>query len=253
MFAMSAIATGTASAAAPEFGQCLKKAKAEGTGFSDSKCTKAGSEKTAKYEWLPGAVAGKNGFTTKGGTATLATKGGKTVTCTSEKSSGEYIVGGTNKNESTTVEFAGCVSSGFKCTTVGKGEGELVTNELIGEVGFENVAKKKTALKLEPAPSAKGKFITFKCVGLEIAVRGKGEAAGAGILVNIKNDKMTATESLKYKASKGVQKPVKWEGPNPETYLESSFEKLAFEQSGQTVTSVVTNNAGMKYELNLIV
>jgi hypothetical protein len=198
-------------------------------------------------------VAGKNKFVSSGSTATLATKGGKTVTCTSEKSQGEYLADGSNKRESTVVEFAGCVSSGFKCTTSGKSEGELVTNELIGEIGFENAAKKKTALKLEPAPAAKGKFIVFKCVGLEVAVRGKGEAAGAGILVNIKNDKMTATETLKYKASKGVQKPVKWEGPNPETYLESSFEKLAFEQSGQTVTSVVTNNAGMKYELNLIV
>ncbi len=185
--------------------------------------------------------------------ATLATKGGKTVTCSSEKSSGEYLVGGNNKQESTTVEFAGCVSSGFKCTTEGKAEGELVTNELIGEIGFENKAAKKTALKLEPAASAKGKFITFKCVGLEVAVRGKGEEKGAGILVNIKNDTMTATETLKYKATKGVQKPVKWEGPNPETYLESSFEKLPFEQSGQTVTSTVTNEGGMKYELNLFV
>ena len=72
-------------------------------------------------------------------------------------------------------------------------------------------------------------------------MRGKGEAAGAGILVNIKNDKMTTTETLKYKATKGVQKPVKWEGPNPETYLESSFEDLPFEQSGQVITSTVTN------------
>jgi hypothetical protein len=255
-FVVSVAATASASAAAPEFGRCVKQtanAKKEYSGsYSDSKCTKAVSEaekaKKGKYEWEPGFGA-KRGFTTKGGAATLATKGGKTVTCTSETSTGEYLNDGTNKKESTTVEFGGCVSNSFKCTTEGKSAGELVTNELIGEVGFENIAKKKTALKLSPAASAKGKFIEFKCVGLEVKVQGKGGEAGAGILVNIKNDKMTTTEALKYKATKGVQKPVKWEGPNPETYLESNFEKLGYEQSGQTVTSTVTNEEPL--ELNL--
>ena len=252
---VSAAATATASATAPEFGRCIKQVAVEKKykgKYSDSKCTKevppAEVEKKGKYEWSPGPGA-NNKFTTSGGAATLATKGGKTVTCTSEKSGGEYITGGDNKHESTIVEFAGCKSNGFACTTVGKASGELVTNELLGEVGYENLAKKKTALKLYPAPSAKGKFIEFKCVGLEIKVRGKGEEAGAGILVNIKNDKMTTTEALKYKATKGVQKPVKWEGPNPETYLESNFENLGYEQSGQTITSNVKNEEAI--ELNL--
>jgi len=173
------------------------------------------------------------------------------VTCTSENSSGEFIAGTDNKHEATTVKFNGCSSSSFKCKTTGAAEGELITNPLEGEVGFENKAKKKTALKLYPAPSAKGKFIEFKCIGLEVKVRGKGEEAGAGILVNIKNDKMTTTETLKYKATKGVQKPVKWEGPNPETYLESNFENLGYEQSGQTITSTVKGEEPL--ELNIFV
>jgi hypothetical protein len=253
----SVAATATASAAAPEFGRCLKNVpvgKKYSGSYSDSKCTKAVApaekESKGKYEWLPGPGP-KNGFTSSGGTATLATKGGKTVTCTSEKSSGEFIAGTDNKHEQTTVEFAGCKSNTFACTTAGKASGELVTNELLGEVGFENAAKKKTALKLYPAPSAKGKFIEFKCIGLEVKVRGKGEEAGAGILVNVKNDKMTATETLKYKATKGVQKPVKWEGPNPETYLESNFENLGYEQSGQTITSTVKGEEPL--ELNIFV
>jgi hypothetical protein len=258
-FVVSVAATASASAAAPEFGRCVKQVavnKVYSGSYSDSKCTKAVSEaekaKKGKYEWEPGFGA-KRGFTTKGGAATLATKGGKTVTCTSEKSTGEYLNDGTNKKESTTVEFGGCVSNSFKCTSAGAGEesGRLVTNPLIGEIGFENKAAKKTALKLTPAPSAAGKFIEFKCVGLEVKVQGKGGESGAGILVNIKNDKMTTTESLKYKATKGVQKPVKWEGPNPETYLESNFEKLGYEQSGQTVTSTVTNEEAL--ELNIFV
>ena len=49
-------------------------------------------------------------------------------------------------------------------------------------------------------------FIEFECTGLVLKVRGH-------VLVNvpIKNDKMTSTETLKFKASKGKQKPEKWE------------------------------------------
>jgi hypothetical protein len=56
--AISSVAVATASAEAPEFGRCIKKAKAEGAGYSDAGCTTAvGSG--AKYEWLsgPGAKA----------------------------------------------------------------------------------------------------------------------------------------------------------------------------------------------------
>src|SRR5262245_26706047 len=136
----SIAATATASATAPEFGRCVKNVPVEkkySGSYSDSKCTKAVApaekEKKGKYEWLPGP-GDNNKFTTSGGAATLATKGGKTVTCTSEKSSGEFIAGTDNKHESTIVEFAGCVSNTFKCTTEGKGSGELVTRELLGEV-----------------------------------------------------------------------------------------------------------------------
>jgi len=261
-FVVSVAMSASASAAAPEYGQCLKGTEHSESNYDSSKCIKLASEDTGLteaerlkkgvYKWTPGFVAGKTEFTTTGGAATLKTKGGKTVTCTSEKSTGKYLEDGTNKKESTTVEFAGCASSGFACTTVGKATGELVTRELIGEVGFENKLKKKTALKLEPGPTASLKFIEFKCVGLEIKVRGKGEEAGAGILVNIKNDAMKFEEILKYKATAGVQKPVKWEGPNPTTFLESNFENTGYEQSGQEIESKVKNVGSQKYELNAV-
>ena len=262
-FLVSVAMSATASAAAPEYGQCVKGTEHSESNYDSAKCIKLASEDTGNTEaerlkkgvwkWKPGVVAGKNEFTSKGGAATLKTKGGKTVTCESEKSTGTYLEDGTNKKESTVVQFAGCQSSTFACTTVGKGTGELETRELIGEVGFENKALKKTALKLEPAPSAALKFIEFKCVGLEIKVRGKGEVAGAGILVNIKNDAMKFEETLKYKQLNGVQKPVKWEGPNPETFLESNFENTGYEQSGQEIESKVNNVGNIKYELNAVV
>jgi hypothetical protein len=48
--AISAVAVASASAAAPEFGRCIKKAKAEGSGFSNAGCTTS-VESGAKYEW----------------------------------------------------------------------------------------------------------------------------------------------------------------------------------------------------------
>jgi hypothetical protein len=258
VFAVSVAFAGTASATAPEYGQCLKGAEHSKSNYDSAKCFKLAGEdavseaeqlKKGVWKFTPGFIPGKTNFSTTGGLATLKTKGGKTVTCESEKSTGKYLEDGTNKKEETTVEFAGCKSSGFACTTTGKGTGELVTNALLGEVNWENKVKFKTALKLWPKPPNLH-FIDFNCVGLHIEVRGKGEESGAGILVNVKNGAMKSEEILKYKATSGVQKPVKWEGPNPTTYLESNFEGTGFEQSGQEIESKVKNQEGVKYELN---
>ncbi len=266
VFAMSAIASGSASAAAPEYGQCLKKAKKSLPAYSDSKCTKEALELAkGTYEWVPGPKAGENKFTTTGGAATLLTVKGETVTCTSEKSTGEYLVGGNNKEEKTTVSFAGCKSNGLTCTTEGKSPGELETNELVGVVGFEKtpgLTGRKTDLLLHAGPTAaKHFFIAFKCTeALTIEVQGKGNGENEGILVPIKNDAMKSVEILKYKQSKGTQKPVKWDpkdsgltGYSEETFLESNFQKTGFSKSGQTVESTVTNTGGVKYELNAFV
>ncbi len=60
--AISAVAVSSASAAAPEFGRCVKKAKAEGTGYSNSGCTTSASGSEAKYKWESGPGANP-GFT----------------------------------------------------------------------------------------------------------------------------------------------------------------------------------------------
>jgi hypothetical protein len=254
--ALGAVGVATASAEAPEFGRCLKKAEPSLPGYSDSKCTKAATEaKNGKYEWVPGAVPGKNGFEIAGGVLTWATKAGQTMTCTSMKGEGEYSLTNNKRWSGVVLEVAGCTHGfgGVPCTTTGRASGELVFNELEAEVGYEDLSKKTTALKLYPASSAGDKFITFKCGTLSVDLRGKGGEAGAGVLVNINNNKMTASELLKFKATKAVQQPVIWEGLPEETYLEQSFESLGYEQAGWTVTWSVTNDEAMKYELNLLV
>lgn len=53
LLAIGGVAASTAAAEAPEFGRCIKKAKAEGSGFSSANCTTAvGSG--AKFEWQAG-------------------------------------------------------------------------------------------------------------------------------------------------------------------------------------------------------
>jgi hypothetical protein len=240
-FGLSAVAAASASAEAPEYGRCIKKAKAEGKGYTANKCTVAGEGTKAKYEWVPGAV--KRGFTTTGGAGKLETVGNKTVTCETESSSGEFSA--TNfKQETTSVRFAGCKSQGFPCTTEGLKQGELETRELLGEVGLETGTK--TDLELRPGPTAKGLFIAFSCIGLKVEVR--AHPGSGGILAPIKNDAMKTTESLKYKATKGKQKPTKWANSSEEQYLESNFAGTGFEQAGQTITSTVTTEEPL--ELN---
>jgi hypothetical protein len=246
--ALSALGAASASAQAPEFGRCIKKAKAEGTGFADSKCTKAGTGTKAKYEWLPGAV--KRGQTSVGGVGILETVSKLAVKCATESSVGEYS--GTKEVKNLIVKFKGCSSGPFECTSEGHENGELETKKLEGIVGIEKRAfveakevplKNKLAFDLFPAGKT-GLFIEFTCgVTLTVAVRGS-------VLVPIKSNTMLTTGELKFKATIGKQKPERFEG-EPKDILESSFTGKEFEQAGQTITSKVTNEEPL--ELNSVV
>jgi hypothetical protein len=235
-----------ASAAAPEYGRCVKVAPEGKTyhgGYSEAKCAKASATKTGKYEWLPGAE--KHKFTTSGGVAVLTTVGNAQVECQKESSGGEFVPGNNKEEKGIVVKFNGCKALGNECTTPGAAAGELITNELEGIIGWEVKASKKTDLELSPAKSvASGLFIEFSCTGLVVKVRGH-------LLVPIKNDKMTATETLKYSEKRGVQKPDKWEEAPGLTILEASFKGGPFEEAGQEITATVTGEEEL--ELNAVV
>jgi hypothetical protein len=252
--ALSAVVASAAFATAPEYGRCTKaekNVKKEYNGsFSEAKCEKevpvAERAKKGKYIWTPGA--GKAKFTTTGGVGVLTTVGGSGVECKTESSSGEFAPG-TNKEETgVVVKFNECISLGLYCNTPGAKSGELVTNELDGLVGWENKASKKTDLELFPAPGVKGGlFIEFECSGLAVKVKGH-------VLVPIKNGKMTATETLKFKAIKGKQKPEKWEESGSPAILEAAFSNFkggAYEQAGQNITSTVKGEEEL--ELNPVI
>jgi hypothetical protein len=250
-FSVMGFPAASASATAPEYGRCVKAEKNEKKEYngvySDSKCTKEVAvverPKKGKYIWLPGA--GKAKFTSTGGVGILTTVGGAAVECEAESSGGEFKPGNNKEETGVVVKFTGCKALGNPCTTPGAKVGELVTNELEGIVGWASKAAKKTALELYPAPSApNGYFIEFNCTGLVVKVRGH-------VLVPIMNDKMTSTETLKFKASKGVQKPTVWEESLSPAILEASFKGGPFEQAGQNITSTVKGEEQL--ELNAVV
>jgi dienelactone hydrolase len=107
VLAMSAVVVASASAAAPEYGRCLKAekiGKVYNGGYTNSSCTTASESKTGKYEWFPGVV--KNKMTTSGGKALLETVDHLEVACTSETSVGEF--NGAKEVKDTVVTFKGC-------------------------------------------------------------------------------------------------------------------------------------------------
>jgi hypothetical protein len=246
-FAISAVAAVSASAEAPEYGRCIKKAKVEGTGFSDAKCTKGVATK-AKYEWLPGAV--KKGQTSTGGVGVLEQLDKLAVHCSTESSVGEFS--GTKEVKNLIVKFKGCFSGPLECQSEGHPKGELETRTLEGIVGIEKryfvegkevPLKNKLALDLYPVGKT-GLFIEFACgATLTVAVRGS-------VLTPVKSNTMMTTGELKFKATKGKQKPERFEG-QPKDILEASFTGKPFEQAGQTITTKVTSEEPL--ELNSVV
>jgi len=234
---MGAVFAGVASAANPEYGRCLKQNTGK-TKYSSSKCTVESG--TGAYEWIPGVPA-KPGFTAalKPSTiATLETKAGTKVTCTGLSAAGEYT-GLTTVSVSKT-DFTGCESGGIKCNTTGAGTGVIKVKPLEGELGIDTKGSPSTKDKignvLWPAggtPTSGSEFVEFACGGLTVKVKNS-------VISPVTSNAMKLTATVKYTAAKGVQKPSKFEG-GPNYFLESKFSAAPYEQSGQSATTIQTN------------
>jgi len=235
--AISGVASASASAfSPPEVGRCVKVAAGTGK-MSSATCVKEKAK--GSYEWMSGAVKGK--FTSTGGVGVLAAVGGTTVVCKTEASGGEYASPKTVTG--VVVRFTSCESAGFICATVGAKAGEIVTNSLEGKIGIEKRAfvegkevplKTKLALDLFPTSADEGLYVTFNC-GLSLHI-----TVGGSVLVPVTpTNKMLTKLTLKYVATKGVQKPTHFEGePNDVLLTEINAKKP--EQSGVTITATQT-------------
>jgi hypothetical protein len=246
-FAMSAIVATAASGANPEYGRCLKTKAGGGTKYTSAKCTVVASGEKENFEWYP-AFGGakpleKTGFSAalKASTiATLETKSGTKVTCTSLAAKAKFT--GNKTITVTQTDFSGCESGGIKCNTAGAGTGIIKVKELEGELGV--ISKGETGIKdkignvlwpkggkPETGPTA-AEFVEFNCGGLTVNVRGS-------VISPVTANSMKSIATVKFTAAKGVQKPTKFLG-GINMYLESSFAKALYEQSGQSATTVQT-------------
>jgi len=217
----------------PEFGRCVKLAKGVKGLYSTAGCTAAATAEKFGYEWQQGPGA-KAGFTTKFKEATsvaLETVGKKRISCTGETGKGEYS--GLKSVGHVALTLTGCELMGQKCATTGFAAGEIVTNTLEGELGWENKAKKAVALDLLAAVSGQP-VAAFTCSAAAVSIRGS-------VLVKLGAGKMSATETVKYSGTAGKQKPEHFEGGLKDV-LETSFsEGGSFEQTALTLTAVRTS------------
>jgi len=253
VFALGAMTAGSALASPPEFGRCLKGTEHNLNNYNSSKCIQKGSEgslseaeelKKSVYTWAPGVV--KTHFTTKMKEATIATLetvGGTKITCKGETSEGEYL--NTKEIGHMVAKFSGCETSGLKCNSTGKGEGLIDTAPLGGPIGFEKVtvpaSKDTIANELH---SESGNVAEFKCAGLSVTVKGS-------VLHKITANAMKLTATEKFTASKGEQKPEKFAGGTTDEHILESDSGSGFEEAGQTITSILTNEE--KVEANSVV
>ncbi len=246
--ALSTVVAASASAAAPEFGRCLKLAgeKVHGSptvyhgDFSNSVCTTASPESKGKYEWYPGVV--KNHFTTKikeGTKVTLETVHGLKVICTGETSTGEYT--SPKLEEDVVVTLTGCEANGYEASSAGAAEGEVVTDPTECELGIiekgETPAKDKVGLSC----AEEDQFAWIKW-GSPHGYGGEVELCIRGwwFFSTTANYMRHLTSTLKSEQSKGKQKIEKFE-EGPREILESNLDGGSFEQIGLALTTVQTN------------
>jgi hypothetical protein len=244
-FVISAIAATAASGANPEYGRCIKTKVGGGLKYNSAKCTVVDTTgEKENFEWYAAFGSAKplekTGFSAvlKPETiATLETKAGTKVTCKALTAKAKFT--GNKTITVTQTDFSGCESGGIKCNTSGAGEGVIKVKELEGELGLiskgETSVKDKIGNVLWPkggTPTSGAEFVEFNCAGLTVKVKNS-------VISPIPSNAMKLVATVKFAASKGVQKPTKFLG-GPNMFLESKFAAAAYEQSGQSATTVQT-------------
>jgi hypothetical protein len=215
-FAISAVASVTASAFTPEF-----YAKA-----------------------AVGTTVGPIPFTGTLGAAFLEGKGGVKITCLAGSAKGEVTSATTTKNNTTT--FTGCETGGFPCENAGAGT--IKTETLEGTLGA--VAAKKDGIRLYNESTKKGgQLAAFECAGGAVKVVVKGsviaEATGASGTSIALGKLPASTHDLTFTEVKGIQKYTKFlagEGEAGTEQLESNTNGGPFELSGQSVKVVLATS-----------
>jgi hypothetical protein len=227
----------------PDFGRCVKVAAVkEGRkpvyhgGYTTNTCTKRSETASGKYEWHPGVLDA--GFTTKlkGGVVAVETFAGERVTCKAESTVGEYA--GPKQVGGVVIKFSGCELQGRQCTTPGLAEGELETQHLEGNIGWEVKAVGDVGLDLYPVGHA-GPFMEYLCAG------GAPVSVEGSLIAPVKAGKMLKSSTVTYKEKKGVQTPEHLES-EPLDVLTASLGGEPFEPLGVGFTATQSNEEAVE-------
>ena len=187
VFALSAVAAASASAAEPAFEACIKTpkvGKSYPTGeFSNKECTASATE--GKYKLEPVAEGTKFTSKSKGATFTI---NGKVVKCKKDANAGEFL-GGRAVIE--VITFSDCGVNGNKkepCESEGAGAGTIKTEPLVGVLSYINSSETELGIAMGNffGPS----FVSYKC-GAEPAVTDVGGLVVGTIKNTSKGDTIT--------------------------------------------------------------
>jgi hypothetical protein len=195
----------------------------------------ASNASAAKPEYITKSGKFPVNFTSASGAATLETLGGTKLTCSSDTDTGTLT--GAKTLAKVIVKFKGCKESVFdaECKTKGAAAGEIVTNELSGEIGYIKKAT-PTEVGLMLAPTTAPLFVEYNCLGglVEIKLRNLIESKALPL------NKKQATGELIYTQKAGMQTLNKLEGQTGESLVEISIGGGAFEGMGIETTDKIT-------------
>jgi hypothetical protein len=249
MFAMSAVASASASAETPEYTYktCTKASPKESGKYNNKTCTieSKGGKKEGDYELTEWNKGKKVTFTGKNGESTLDSyipesesepwTGGEVVgkiVCKSGKSKGE-LTG--PKTSTVTVEFKSCSTEGKKCASAGEKAGTIktfpLTSTLVAGTSGES---------LSLVEGTSGTSAEFNCEGLEVVTTGDLNGVNSGnVGVIAKEGKQTFSVN-----AKGGQEPVFNQSPPFAAFLLSKITPPGITlPSGENTTSTLKGEA----------
>ncbi len=223
---------------APEFGRC--QSVTAGTGaYSGASCDTKSSR--GSYEWEPALARTGIELGDGAGEVKLESASKKLVSCSGVQGSGSYRA---PNAQAETIVLTGCEYSKAKCSSAGAGAGEVRSVALLATLAWEQEQKKVLLLF---APEGAGEALwSMRCAGTSITVKGSA-------LVAPSTGKMLATQSLKFKTSKGKQAPSEYEGAKGQVVsgLEASFNGEAYESIGLVGTVVQTSEESVEIDTNI--
>jgi hypothetical protein len=165
-------------------------------------------------------------FHSLGGEGVIETTGGNEPKCTSSHINGE-ITG--PKHDLAKITYLGCTTANpfggrVNCNTSGQGTGVILTEKILGLLGYiKKAAPVEVGILLEPA-STELFFAEFVCGGLPVKI--KGNIVGKLTPVNVSTTKFP----LEFKQTKGKPNPAGLEGQTD--LLAASFNGGSFEDMG---------------------